>query len=469
MKEVDSVESQCRTIPVFERGPVFSANLTQMCGIIELKKRKDSLLLSISPDQEPLAAGDSNGSAPGKGFPQSFSLKWPVTVLMVYFGLRLLFFAVTISPYVPPDEVTHFEISRIYSKVSLLPENSPETYEYGLVTNIPYLYYWITGRLLTLNIFGVPDLLFLRLLNIPFAFATVFFVWRMLRLLTDDRPTRILLIVAMTNTLMFSFLSASVNCDNLTNLFAAMAVYYLLAFFRNRSGDLLAASFICQLAGSLTKVTFLPLVLVLNVLLLIHEFRNLRVLPHALTAYFRASPGGAGLVLGILVGLALSFQLYGGNYLHYKKINPDISQVLSPDKAMQNRIAVRNMIFNLFKEGKISIEEALAMASQISHPGDRAGAIAVIMNYAALKNSGRELAGPGAYMVPWVHQMMVTVFGILGHLQMLNEGPTLWPFAALFLLAGLSFLIRWRPRDAGWLPLYLMVIAVFMGFSHVWR
>jgi hypothetical protein len=197
---------------------------------------------------------------PGETFPSSCHLKWSLIFLLVYFGLRLVFFAVTISPYVPPDENTHFELSRIFSTVFFLPQNSPETYEFGLVTNIPWLYYWIMGRLLALNFFGIPDLLFLRLLNIPFAFATVYFVWRTLRLLTDDRLSQMLLVVAMTNTIMFSFLSAFVSYDNLTNLLAAMAVYYLLAFFKNRSGDMLVISFLCQIAGSLTKVAFLPLV-----------------------------------------------------------------------------------------------------------------------------------------------------------------------------------------------------------------
>ena len=82
---------------------------------------------------------------------------------------------------------------------------------------------------------------------------------------------RLLLLVALTNTAMFSLLSASVSYDNLTNLLAAMAVYYLFAFFKNRSADQLAASILCQLAGSLTKMTFLPLVLALNLLLLIYE------------------------------------------------------------------------------------------------------------------------------------------------------------------------------------------------------
>jgi len=396
-------------------------------------------------------------------------LLWPVTLLLVYFGLRLLFFAVAISHYVPPDEVTHYELCRIFSTVFLLPENSPETYSYGLVTNIPYLYYWIMGRLLTLNFFGISDLLFLRLLNISLAFATIFFVWRMLRLLTDDRLTQILLIAAMTNTLMFSFISASVSYDNLTNLLAAMAVYYLLAFFRTRSADKLAACFLCQLAGSLTKTTFLPLVLILNIILLVREFRNLRSLPASSISYLRHTDlRHFVLALGIFFGLTLNIQLYGGNYVHYRSLDPQMSKVLSPDKAMQYRTSARNRIFSLFREGKVSYEDALAMASQVGHPGDRADTVYLVQNYAALKNNRIELMGPTSYLAFWVQQMSAGIFGIAGHLQMLNSGPTIWLFYTLMALTGIGLLIRWRPRDAAGLPSCLLAIAFLYGLFLIY-
>ncbi len=391
-------------------------------------------------------------------------LLWPVTLLLAYFGFRLLFFAVFISHYIPPDEVTHLEVCRIYSKVPFLPENSSATYAYGLVTNIPYLYYWIMGRFLTLNFFGISDLLFLRLLNVPLAFATIFFVWRMLRILTDDRLTQILLIAAMTNTLMFSFLSASVSYDNLTNLLAAMAVYYLLAFFRTRSGDLLAVCFLSQLAGSLTKYTFLPLVLVLNIILLVHEFRDLRRLPASSISYLRHTDWRRMvLALGVIVGLALNIQLYGMNYVRYGSLDPQMSKVLSPDKAMQHRTSARNRIYSLFKEGEISFEDALAMTSQISNPGDREDAIYLVRNYAALKDKKIKLLGPLAYMAFWVRQMSAGIFGIAGHLQMLNSGPVVWLFYSLFALACFGFLMRWRPGKTAGPPLYLFVIAFSYG------
>jgi hypothetical protein len=268
----------------------------------------------------------------------------------------------------------------------------------------------------------------------------------------------------MTNTLMFTFLSSFVSYDNLTNLMAAMAVYYLLAFFKTRSGDLLAATFLCQLAGSLTKFSFLPLVVILNLLLVIHEFKTLRVLPSALLSWFKAARWRRWvLTLGIFFGLALNIQLYGGNYYYYRDLSPEMATVLSPEIAMQNRLAARTLILSAFKEGRISREEALAMALQIKFPGDRADTIFLINTYDDLRNKRIELLGPLAYGAFWVQHMSAGIFGIFGHLHMFNEGPTIWPFALLGGLTGLSILIRWRPSDAAWLPTCLMAIAVFFG------
>ena len=219
-------------------------------------------------------------------FISATTLKWGLRLFLAYFFFRLIFFALTIPASIPPDEVTHAGICRVFSTVLLLPDNTPETYEFGLVTNIPWLYYWIMGKLLHLNFFGIPDLVFLRLLNIPLAFGTVWYALRLLRLLTDSRLVQLLLLIAMTNTPMFSLLSASVSYDNLANLLAAMAIYYQFAFFKSPSGGLLAASLLCQMAGSLTKITFLPLILALNVLLVIYAGKDLRA--------FSAAIGGFG-------------------------------------------------------------------------------------------------------------------------------------------------------------------------------
>jgi len=413
----------------------------------------------------------TQGSNFNKGFPSPRQLKWSLASLGIYFGLRLLSFAFLISPYIPPDEVSHLGRAKIFSKVLLLPENAAETFQHGLVTNIPWLYYWIMGKLLLLNVFGMSDLLFLRLLNIPFAFATVYFSWRLLCLLTDDRLTQLLLVVVMTNTLMFSFISASVSYDNLVNLLAVMAIYYLFAFFKERSVGFLAISFLCQLAGCLTKLSFLPLALILVVLWVLREGRGVRSLPVAVKRYYRETGWRAYLLsFAILAGLLLNIQLYGGNYLQYGKLRPAMSEVLSLDIALENRISARDTIVESFQDGSLNYQQAMRMTRFVNHEGDRADTVYLIQRLADHRVNGYEALGPVAYIVPWGERIAATVFGIKGHLSMVNEGLTIVPVAVLMLLALLGFVVHWRRGTQVGITAYLALLcgayAIFLMYVY---
>lgn len=391
--------------------------------------------------------------------------KWLELVLFVYFGVRLIYFAVTISPHIPPDEVTHFGISTIFSTALLLPDNSPASYQYGLVTNIPWLYYWIMGKLLHFNFFGVSDLVFLRILNIPFAFVTVYFVRRLTTLFTDDGIVRLLVVVAMTNTLMFSFVSASVSYDNLTNMLAAMSFYYLTAFFKNRSARFLASAVICILAGCLTKITFLPLVALFLLLFVVREAANIGSFAPKTGTMFTEPGSRAGMVMlvAILAGLLLNIQLYGGNYLQYKAISPSVEAVLPLEKAMQYRLFARGKIFEQFRHGQISLDQAHEMASHITHPGDRKDTVTLIDNYAYKQQAGFKPLGLLTYTAIWTLQMLSTSFGIKAHIGMPNHGLSFIPLTVLILFVIAAYLVRWRPRDMVWLPTSLLAVAVCYG------
>jgi len=403
-----------------------------------------------------------SASSDGKqdGLISATFLKWASRLLLAYFGVRLVFFALDISSFVPPDEVTHAGLCKAFSKVLLIPDNSPATYEFGLVTNMPWLYYWVMGKLLQLNFIHVSDLVFLRLLNIPLAFATVFFVRSTLSLLTRDRLTQLLLVVVITNTAMFSLLSASVSCDNLVTLLAAMSIYYLLAFFTYRSGRLLACSILCQLAGSLTKVSFLPVALVLDVLLLGHELMKLHALPAALKAYLHDSGFKDWLlILLIIITLGLGLQLYGDNYLRFGHLAPTMSDIF-PDKiAQQYRIVARETIFREYSEGRISYWDAIIMAGEIKHPGDKADTFYLLMNYENLKRNPDLWLKPLPYAKVWFEGMVGTIIGIKGHLPMLKSPWWLIPIYFVMAFSLLGFCVRWRPHEGGWLPLCLVLIS----------
>lgn len=394
------------------------------------------------------------------------ALTWITSLLLTYFGARLLFLALSVSTFVPPDEVTHAGISKIYSTVQLFPVNSPETWGFGLVTNIPWLYYSVMGKLLHLNLFGIPDLLFLRMLNIPLAFGTVWYAVRLLRLLTYDRSTELLLVTVMTNIPMFSLLSASVSYDNLANLLAAMSIYYLCAFFRERSARLLVTSLLCQMAGNLTKVTFLPLTAVLSILLLCHEVKRIKDLPRFLLQRVSKPEFRHGFTLLLLLtALGANIHLYGGNYLRYGVMNPSLETVVSPDAAMEHRLDARGKIFTLYHDSKISYMDALILAGEIKHAGDKADLFYLLMNYEKLKQNPDLWLGPFGYVKSWAWFMLATIVGIKAHLQMYKGMFWMVPVYLLLSLSAVGFLARWRPLRGGWLPAALAATSLlYAGF-----
>ena len=238
-----------------------------------------------------------------------------------YFIIRLLYFATHVSHYVPPDEVTHFGLCQIFSQTLLLPGNSEASYSLGLVTHVPYLYYFIMGKCLKLNFSPVSDLVFLRFFNCMRSFATVVYGYKWMRLITQNRLCHLLFVILITNTLMFSFLGASVSYDNLTNFFAVTALYYLHLFLRNPDPGRFLLFGISLLGGALTKKTFLPLVLAYLVILLFHERRHLKdifpVIKKVLPSLRLAQKALLGIVLLLLV---LNMTLYLGNLIRFQKI-----------------------------------------------------------------------------------------------------------------------------------------------------
>jgi hypothetical protein len=418
---------------------------------------------------EPAAKGStatagSVGKATGAegDFPTARHLKWAAVLLLSYFGLRLVFLATTISPFLPPDERTHYGICSAFADSLLFPRNSPDSYEFGLVTNIPWLYYWILGKLAPLNVFGMNNLLFLRLCNLPLAFGVVFYGWRTLKLVTTDRLSQLLLLVFLTNTMMLTFISAAISYDNLVNLLAAMAIYYLLAFFVERSPTKLALSLLCQLAGCLTKLTFLPLAFIMGVVLLVHELRRLPALPSGLACWFREARNSAVLLtLALALGLGLNLQLYLGNYLSYGKLTLETYDVLPLESALKYRLAARGYILREFQEGHLTKARALEMTTIIDHPGDRADAVYLIENYEKLQGGTKQFMGFAEYVPVWAKRMAAGTFGVFAHLMMPNDWPTIAPIWLVAALAALGVLVRWRPREAQGLPACLAVIAGF--------
>jgi hypothetical protein len=166
-------------------------------------------------------------------------------------------------------------------------------------------------------------------------------------------------------------------------------------------------------------------------------------------------------VLMIVIALGLNLHLYAGNYLYFGTMTPSMSDVFPAKIATQFGIVARETIFKEYSEGRISFMDALVMAGEIKHSGNKADTFYLLMNYEKLKSNPQLWMGPLPYAKVWLESMVATVFGIKGHLPMFKDFRYLIPIYLVMALSLLGFIVRWRLRHSGWLPLYLAVIVCF--------
>jgi len=394
------------------------------------------------------------------------NLTFGLTLLLFgYFIIRLFFFSTHIAHYIPPDETAHFGISQVFSRHLLLPENSEETYSLGLVTNIPYLYYYIMGKCLQLNFFALPDLIFLRLLNCILTIATTIYGYKWIQLITSNRICHLLFLALLTNTPMLSFLGASVNYDNLTNYFAAMALYYFHLFCRQTNFTALFLFGIALLGGALTKTSFLPLI---PDFLIIGLYRFRKDIPHIFTIVKATLPilrlkeiFLSGLLLILLL---LNMALYVNNLVKFHHLVPGATQVLTEKQAMQYRITAMNMILGMYKSGRLSFEEAVTKANQIQNKGDRSCALFYLQIAKADKSNPQHLIDRVQFTWEWLDLMLHRTVGILGHLSWEKEDYDFAVYQLILLFAVVLFVRFWKPADVYGIFTDALVLILFYAF-----
>jgi len=397
-----------------------------------------------------------------------------ISIAFGYFLFRLLYFATHISFGVPPDEVTHFGICQVFSKTFLLPENSEETYSLGLVTNVPYLYYFIMGKFLKLNFFPISDLIFLRFLNCLLSFATVVFGYRWMRLITSDRIAQVLFVILITNTPMFSFLGAAVSYDNLTNLFAVTGLYYLHLFLQNPNFNKFLLFGISLLGGALTKPAFLPLVLGYLGILMFHERNYLKSMFPLIKKSLFLLRHGQKLLLGItLILLTFNLTLYLGNLIHFQKVVPNADQVLTEEEAMKSRIYARGRILSLYRSAEVTFEEAMRKAEKIESPGDRADTMILLKIARAGSLKSTPHLDRIQYAWPWMYGMLKRSVGIMGHHSMTKQSYWFSIYQLVFLFAFLLFVRYWKPSESDYrladaisiVIFYAIILMQFVNYS----
>ncbi len=378
---------------------------------------------------------------------------WAVILLGIYFIGRLFYFAFTVGPGVPPDEMTHIGIARLYAETLFGIEDSAASLQYGLVTHVPYLYYFLMGKAAAL--LGSTDYTMLRVLNIGLALAFLVVAYRLSLLVLKSRLMRVLFFVMLTNTLMFGFLSASVNYDNLANLLALCAIYFLVRYLGSAKPADLLLFWISTMLGLLTKGTFLMLAPVFAAVWLLSRGRMLRMDMQQLVQEICAGAGYIrSLAVVVLLCVVANLSLYGVNLVRYSQIIPSCAQVLTHEKCMENRIYARNWVISQYRTDKLSYMDAWRAAELVRHPGDIAHTKRLLNNARQYKMTRPESLNLPDYLhLVWDQAMKPSIFGIQAHRSMLRSPNELWAyglvcFAALLLMVRT---IRFDGSDRLWL------------------
>ncbi len=359
-----------------------------------------------------------------------------IAAVFVWFGARLLGLAVLLDGSVPPDEATH--VGRVLAQAATwgLPESGPDDYALGLISDRPFLYSWILGRLAAL---GLDELVGLRLVNVGMALATAAYGLRFIRVVAREPVTHVVFLVLLTNTLMFTGIGAAVSYDNGANLLAAAAFYYLAKLRSDWDPRTLAVLVLAIGLGCLTKRSFLPLAALIVGAVLLHERRNLRDAPARLAGV------GRPLATLIVVVAGANALLYGGNLVRYGRLIPSFDQVVGVEAARQNRIFARDFILDGYREGGLDFAEALELTSTIDHDGDRES---TRRQLAGLKKRGEWRVDPQRYALTWGYIMLDRSLGYFGH-QVLHRKP--WEHVAFGLVLALAIVfhtLAWRrPRS----------------------
>jgi len=382
--------------------------------------------------------------------------------LFLYFMGKTVYLALRIRERVFADENSWFRISSIFSRVSWLPSDSPESHPFGLVTHIPSLYFLLMGKTLCLNIFGMDDLIFLRLVNTLLGGLTVWFAWKLIQRLSDSLPVRLLFFAMLTNSMMLTFTFSSVSYDNLTTLLAVLTLYFLVQAFQDGGsrGFLLFGLFL--LAGCLTKNVFLPYGAGLVLASLVLFRQRLGSLKQGLVSLLSRPGMVNGLLLaGCLVLLAANLKLYAGNMVTYGQLVPTMDQVLPLEDCLKNRLFARNHAAQMYKEGKIGLEEAQRLALQVREPGDRAFAWSLLAKETEERSKPAQRMGRLAYTLEWCSYMVARTYSVAGHLAMLKTERGLLPFEAVFMLAAIMLILRFRSGVMAGINKYLMFVTAF--------
>lgn len=379
----------------------------------------------------------------------------PLVVILSVFFLFTVFLAFSIKIGISPDSFFHLEVSKIFSTTFGIPPNTVDSYQWRDITRLPYLYFWINGRILNLNslTFNVNEVFLLRFVNILYSVGTLIFTYLISKEYIKNKWGQLLPTFLLANTLMFVFLSSSINYDNLTNLLCTGSIYFFVKYLKE-SKELKYSIYlwIFLLLASLTKDTVLPLAFVMVLIWFVVLIRR-KILNKDFCKQFLKTPNIILLtIFTVLIGLNIS--LYGVNVITYGKLSPGCTDILTHEQCLQNGVYYRE-IYKIPTVFEGNVKEGV----QLILKGER--------------------VDPISYLPFWMVEISKKVFGIMGDQSLYMKYEYL-PFYGFYFFLGVFLVLKNRKKldtkDKALLLItafYLAVLYFYHNyntyFTHNWK
>lgn len=350
----------------------------------------------------------------------------------LWFIVQAIYFAFSVKFGIPPDEDYHLTFIRLFAQHSPSPFLSDSGIPGVLleVARNPFFLYHYLLSFPYLIIRHLPQpYVWLRMINVLLGTGSLYLVNRIASQLKVSTLVRNLSIFMLANTLMFVFLSASINYDNLFIPLCLASVYLLLRLFDKVTARDSLMFLAVTLAGLMVKISFLPMAAVVLALLAAKHWRHL---PAVLTSFkktFRQSVRLNWLLIIVVLLLGGLFsQRYVYNLATYHSYQPVCPSVRAIGDCRQSALFAR--------------DESLSGPNR--HPAT---------------------ASWPSYLQQWSKLMAQRVYGVFGHMRFpANKYIELWSVAAAALFA-LAFAVKWRPSDQAFT--IVVVVSLFYLLSLI--
>ncbi len=338
-----------------------------------------------------------------------------IGILFIYFIFQVFYFILNIYP-IPiglfPDDGNHI------GQINIVHDFKKNITDSFLIMGRPF-YYLLLGNLLHLNYFiGIDEYLFLKLINAFFSIGYVCIFYKLLNLLNLKKSIKVLAFLIQTNLLMFVFLSAGVNYDNLQSLISIVIIYFLVLLFKTNKIKYLLSVIGFSALGVFTKMSMIPLVGASFIVILIFYKNFIFPLDKNKLKIFSKKLHSEKIpkALYVLVGIVciITFGWFGNNYREYNVLFPSCVDVRG-DKVC-SRSGLYNRSKNIQKEWEIRKKQGNIFTEKHLNPYQ--------------------------YTFKWVGYMKQRILGITGRKSIYQTSNQLFFINILIWLAVIIFIRR---------------------------